>query len=715
MINIGALLIASFAVCGVGMSASAIVNQRSLPKVLALVGSLAALIGIVMGAAVLIKGYTFHFSLWTLPALGTLQLSFDTLSAIFTIVAGLIFIPVSLFSWEYLQHYLERISLKTFNIFYLALLASITLLTFAGDIFTFLIAWEAMSILSYLLVNTESESKQARQAGYLMLAIGEAGTLAVAMAFLILANAAGSPAFSAIKAAAPNLSEGSRWAVFLLSFFGFGVKVGLLPFNFWLPRAHPVAPANISALLSGVILNLGLYGILRVNLDILPISSVAPGLIILIIGALSAIVGIMYATIENDFKTLLAHSSIENMGIIAVGIGAGFVFLASGQGVLASIAFIAALYHMVNHAVYKSLLFLGVGAVNVSTGTRALDRLGGLLKKMPWTGLFVLVGMLAIAAMPPFNGFVSEWLTLQSLLRSVELSSLGVQIVFVAAGAGLALTAGLAVTCFVRAFSMGFLGMARSKIDHTVHEVGKIALASMAFLALACLVLGVLPTYVISTVDRVVTPLTGASGAEALVPPFFVKNAPASQLPPDFAADFHNLGAQIGQNVLPGPGLAVLHRGGTTNPVVFAMSTSYMLVALFVLLGLSAGLVWFFVARRRKVECRPRWDGGVKSLLPEMTYTATGFAQPVRVIFEAILRPTAGENRIEAIAEHFRLAIHRDPKEVHIVDRLVLHPLSVGALWISDKLSRMHNGRVNTYATYALLALILFLAIISFR
>jgi hydrogenase-4 component B len=715
MVDVGILLIMSLVICLAGMTVSAIARQQSVPRILAITGALAALVGIVMGAAAFIKGETFHFTLWSLPALGTLQLSFDTLSAIFTIVAGLIFIPISIFSREYLRHYLERTNLKTFIIFYIGLLTSIVVLTFAGDIFTFLIAWEVMSISSYLLVNTERESNEARQASYLMLSIGEAGTLAVAVAFLILANAAGSPAFSAIKAAAPNLSEGSRWAVFLLSFFGFGVKVGLLPFNFWLPRAHPVAPANVSALVSSVVLNLGLYGILRVNLDLLPITSVAPGLIILIIGALSALVGILYATIENDFKTLLAHSSIENMGIIAVGLGAGFVFLASGQAVLASIAFIAAIYHMINHSVYKSLLFLGAGAVNVSTGTCDLDRLGGLLKKMPWTGLFVLVGMLGISALPPFNGFVSEWLTLQSLLRSVELSSIGVQIAFVAAGAGLALTAGLAVTCFVRAFSMGFLGMARSKVTHTVHEVGKFTLTSMASLALICLLLGVLPTYVIPAIDRVVTPLTGASGAEALVPPFFVKNAPASQLPPDFAADFHNLGAQIGQNVLPGTGLAVLHRGGTANPVVFAMSTSYMLVALFTLLGLSAGLVWFFVARRRKAERRPRWDGGVKSLLPEMTYTATGFAQPVRVIFEAILRPTAGENRVEAIAEHFRLAIHRERKEIHLLDRLVLHPLSASALWISDKLARMHNGRVNTYAAYALLALIVILLIALFR
>lgn len=714
--NVATSLTATFAICAAGIVATPFFRRpRSVPGIIAVFGTLAAAFGITAGATILFGDATFHVSLWSLPAVGVLQLSFDRLSAIFAVVSALVFIPVSLYSREHLRYYAERTGLKTFAVMYIGLFASIMLLTISGDIFTFLIAWEAMSLLLYFLVNTESKSTEARQASYLMLALGEAGTLAVAVAFLILANAAGSTSFSAIKAAAPSLTEGARWAVFLLSFIGFSVKMGLLPFNFWMPGAYSSAPANVAALLSGVTANLALYGVLRVNLDVLPISSPAPGLIIMAAGTLSALVGILYATIEKDLKSLLAHSTIENMGIIAVGIGAGFVFLAYGQAVLASIAFIAAFYHMINHSMYKSLLFLGAGTVETGTGTLDIDRLGGLLKKMPWTGLFALVGMLAIAAMPPFNGFVSEWLTLQSLLRSVELSSLGVKIAFVAAGAGLALTAGLAVTCFVRAFAMGFLGRARSKAVGTAREAGRLALAAMGLLALFCLALGVLPTYVIPAIDRVVSPLTGASGAQALIPPFFVTNAPASQLPASFAADFHNLGAQIGQNVLPGQGLAVLHRGGTANPVVFAMSTSYMLVALAVLLGLSAVLVWFFAARKHRVERRLGWDGGIRSLTPEMTYTATGFAQPVRVIFNAVLRPVTGENGTETIAGHFRMAIRRESKEVHVADRLVLRPFSRCALWISRMLARMHNGRVNAYAAYALLVLILFLLIALIR
>jgi hydrogenase-4 component B len=483
--------------------------------------------------------------------------------------------------------------------------------------------------------------------------------------------------------------------------------------NLWLPRAHTVAPAAFAPFLSGLTLNLGLYGILRVNADLLPARLVGAGVFALLVGALTAFLGILYATIEDDVKRLLAHSSIENVGIVTAAFGAGMIFLATGHGVSAAIAFVAALYHLVNHSVYKALLFMGAGAVDDAAGTRSLNRLGGLLRLMPYTGLFMLVGALAIAAMPPFSGFVSEWLTLQSLLRSVELGSLGVKLAFVGAGAALALTAGLAVTCFVRLFAMGMLGMARSQQAREAREVGSPALAPMAVLALACLALGVLPTYVIPALDRVVTPLAGASGAQALVPPFFAAGPGEAALPPQFASEFHDLGAQVGGQALPGRGLVVLHRGGSANPVVFAMSTSYMLVALLALLGLAAGAGWLFAARRRRVARRPAWAGGVREFLPEMAYTATGFAQPVRVIFEAVLRPTTVEDSRKAIAEHFRVTIRRLREEVHVLDRLVLRPVAAAAFYVAEKLAGMHHGRLNAYATYALLALVLFLCIVS--
>ncbi len=678
--------------------------KEKTPWVLAGFGGVGSLLLLLAGLDALASGTSFHASLWTVPGIGTLTVSADRLAGFFMAVTGLVAAPAALFAASWITR--DRHP-KTMAALFLGLSATLPIVIIAGDAFLFLLAWELMSILIYLLVASNGE-----RPGYLMLTIGEAGTLAVLLAFLLLAQHAGGSGFDTLKTNGANLGTGIRWAVFLFSFFGFGVKAGLIPLNFWVARAYAAAPPSCIPLIAGATLNLALYGIIRINADLLPVTQIGPGIIILIMGALTALIGILYATIDDDFKAMLAHSSIENAGIITTAFGAGMLFLAEGTPVAAAIALIAALYHLLNHSVYKTLLFMGASVVEGAAGTRSLDLMGGLIKHLPWTALFMLVGVLSIAAMPPFNGFVSEWLTLQSLLRSVELASPVIKIAFVVAGALLALTAGLAATCFVRAFSMGFLGMPRSVDASRAGETRKPVLAAMAFLAIACLTLGILPTYVIPVIDQAVAPLAGASATDALVPPFFNKKAAAAELPQGFIADTHDIGAQVGSDVIPGRGLVVMLRGHKANPVVFAMSTSYMFVMLVGLLGLTAGFVWFFAARHRKIERRPRWDGGVRNLLPEMTYTATGFAQPVRVVFEAILRPDIVDKH-ENIAEHFQIAIQRDREEVHLIDRLVLHPLSGAAQWIANTLARMHHGRINTYAGYALLTLVIFLAIAS--
>ncbi len=710
MIHTGAWLSVFFLMCGAGIVLAPLIPQSAHPRWLAGIGSLASLVLLGASGKVLLGGGAWSMPLWTVPGLTTLSLNMDRLSALFIFVAGLVFLPVSIHASTSLESYLKRYSLRAFSVLYLALLAAIVLVLIAADVFSFMLAWEAMSILCYLLVNYEHERSEHTRSGYLMLAISEAGALAAAMGFLILAVAAGSLEFPALRSAAAGLGTGARWAVFLLTFFGFGVKAGLVPVNFWLPRAYSVSPSVFVPLLAGVTLNLGFYGIIRVNVDLLPMTLVAPGLVALVIGTISALVGILYATTNNDLKTMLAHSSIENAGIITAGLGAGFVFTACRQPVLAGIAFIAALYHIINHSVYKALLFLGAGTVDERTGTRDLDKLGGLIRLMPWTAAAFLVGALAICALPPFNGFVSEWLTLQALLRSAELSSLAVRMVFALCGAGLALTAALAVTCFVKAFAMGFLGMPRSAPAGKAVETRRGTLVSMGFLAMLCLALGVLPTYVIPVLSRTLAPGTGVGAANALVPPFFAGSPGHQQLPRALVTGFHKIGAQVGENILPGRGLVVLHRGGTANPVVFAMSTFYMAAVL-------AGIVlmtWLIVRRltcRRTVRVGAPWDGGVHRLRPDMTYTATGFSNPVRVIFDAIFRPTTVEDTRQTVAQHFRTAIRREKEHVHLVDRLVLQPVKSAALRLARGLAALHHGRINMYIAYGLLSLLLVLAL----
>ncbi len=695
------------ALCGAGALAALVLPRRAGP-ILGWSGGAAAVALFLSGANAL-WGNSFPHPLWFLPGAATrLTLDPDRLSGVFLAITGLVLLPASFFAGGQVGRDPASGRGRAFAVMMLGLYASIGTILAAGDALLFLLSWEVMSILSYLLIVFHRPSGQNGEgAGYLLLTLGEAGTLAAALAFLVLSVHGGGLDFAALRAAAPSLGPGARWAVFLLSFFGFGVKAGLVPVNFWLPQAYTAAPRSFAPVLAGATLNLGLYGIWRINAELMPALTAGPGLTALIVGTISALVGILYATTENDLKAMLAHSSIENAGIITAGFGAGMVFAAAHHPALAAMAFVAALYHLINHSLYKTLLFVGAGAVETQTGERDMDRLGGLIKRMPLTAIGFLVGCLAIAAMPPFNGFVSEWLTLQAFLRSAELASTGSKLVFALCGAGLALTAALAVTCFVKVFAMSFLGMRRLEEGRPVEEPPRSALAPMGFLAVLCLLFGVLPTYIIPALGRIADAAGGASAADALVPPFFARSPAHGELPPAFVADFHNLGAQVGQAILPGRGLVVMHRGGAENPVVFAMSTAYTLPALAVLILLTYLIVRIWLTRKRQVSRRVRWDGGMRRLLPEMTYTATGFSNPVRVIFDAVFRPTTVEDTRETVSEHFRTAIRREKRREHPANRLVLEPVRAAALWFAGLLAAMHHGRINAYVAYALLALLL--------
>ena len=707
-----ALVAVFFALCGLGVVLSVALHAAQQGRVLAWLGCLAALALLLAAGNALLADGIFIQRLWSLPGLTTLSLRCDRLSALFVLVTGLVLFPASIYAGRELNGGSLRGSERTFTVALLALYASIVLIFIAGDALLFLLAWEAMSILCYLLIVAGRKGASDRAgAAYLLLGMGEAGTLAAALGFLLLAANASSLDFDALKSAAPGLSADVRWAVFLLTFFGFGVKAGLVPVNSWLPRAYTTSSNAFIPVLAGATLNLGLYGILRVNTDLMPAVQAGPGLVALVVGTASALIGILYATTDNDLKVMLAHSSIENVGIIVAGFGAGMVFAAANHPALAAIAFVAALYHLINHSLYKTLLFFGVGVVETQTGTRDMDQLGGLLKWMPLTTLGFLAGTLSIAGLPPFNGFVSEWLTLQTMLRSAELSSTGAKIVFALSGAGLALTAALAVTCFVKVFAMTFLGMRRLDEQRRLNEPTGGALAPISILAALCLAFGVLPSYVIPVVSSAASGLASASAADALVPPFFARNPAHETLPASFVAEFHDLGAQVGETLLPGRGLVVMHRGGETNPVVFAMSTTYMVAALAVLLLLTFGIVRVWLTRRRTLARRERWDGGVRRLLPEMTYTATGFSNPVRVIFDAIFRPTTVEDTSETVAQHFRMAIRREKEHVHLVDKLAFQPVRSATLWVARSLALMHHGRINAYVTYALLALLIVFAL----
>ena len=706
MMHAQTLLLIFFILCGIGMLLSLVAKRAWLSTIITWAGSLAAICLVLAAADVLTTGQTFALPLWSLPGLTTLSISLDALSGVFLGITGLVLFPASIYAGGQIEDKSSPPQARLIVVLLLGLYASIALILIAGEVLLFLLAWEIMSIISYLLI-AQDQSRETGQteASYRMLAMGELGTLAVAFSFLLLAVNAHSMQFAAIKSSAMTLSTGMHWSIFLLSFFGFGVKAGLVPLNFWLPNAYALAPRFFVPILAGATLNLGIYGILKVNIDVMPAVQVETGALALVIGTLSALLGILYATTENDLKKMLAHSSIENGGIVIAAMGAGMVFAAAHHPMLAAMAFVTSLYHLINHALYKTLLYFGVGIVEWQAGTRDMDRLGGLIKWLPLTSACFLIGTLSIAALPPFNGFVSEWLTLQIMLRSAELASTPIKIVFALCGAGLALTAALAVTCFVKVFAMTFLGLHRGT-PKAIAQAPAGARRAQIFLAVLCLAFGVLPTYIIPVLSSAITPLIGASASEGLVPAFFAATPSQANLPAAFVSEFHDLGAQIGQDILPGRGLVVLHRGETANPVVFAMSTSYMLIMLSVLLAVTYAIVRLWLTRQRQLRRGEPWAGGLPRLLPEMTYTATGFSNSVRVIFEAIFRPTTVEDTKEAVMEHFRTAIIREKEHVHLLDKWVWLPISSALWWIARLLAAMHHGRFNAYAAYTFLAIL---------
>jgi hydrogenase-4 component B len=706
----GGALVLFFLLAAIALVMSTLVSELAAAVLIGWQGALCSILLMLAGAARLAVGQDFYLPLWTLHGIGQLSLNIDTLTAVFLFAAGLVYLSCCLFAPGHIMHSRNPHPTRRYAVLHFALMISVVLILTAGDALTFLISWECMSILTYLLVNHGQDQQSDPQAGYIMLAMSEAGFLAVVIAFLIVARGASGFSFSALRESANHLSTGAGWGVFILALFGFGVKCGLVPVNFWLPRCYTASPSVFVPVLAGVTLNLGFYGILRVNGDLVPLHGIGPGLFALITGSITALVGILYATTDNDLKTMLAHSSIENAGIIVAGIGAFFAFRSSATAVSAAIALTAALYHAVNHSLYKTLLFEGASEIESALGTRDMDQMGGLIRVLPALSVVFLVGCLAIAAAPPFNGFVSEWLTLQTFLRSALLSSALVKVVFALCGAILALTAALAVTCFVRTYAMSFLGIRRGDWRFNVASLSRRASVSMILLAVACALLGVLPTYTIGVLDRAVQPLSGASAMAALVPPFFTATESNQQLPAPFLKDFRNLGAQTGAHVIPGRGLVLLLRGSEQNPVVFAMSPSYGLLVLAIFILVAYFLVNSLI-RRRAVKRRELWAGGIPTLLPEMTYTATGFSNPVRVVFQAIFRPNIIEDARETVAVHFRTAIRRRRDETHVVDRLFFHPIGSGFYVVARALAGMHHGVLSAYVSYALgfLVIILFL------
>ena len=638
---------------------------RRLVAMGAVVGAGAGL-GLALG--VFTTGVPFGLEVPTLLSVADgLAFRLDALGAFFLGLVGLVAIPCGIYGVGYSEAYEGRYSLRLLGAMLNLFLLTMSLVPCAANVLTFLLMWEGMSITSYFLVLTETDEPDTILAGGWYLAMTHAGLALVLAAFLLLAAGATTTAFGDLRAGAAALSPAARNAVFLLALLGFGSKAGIIPLHVWLPRAHPAAPSHVSALMSGVMIKLGVYGLLRVGLDLLGGGPAWWGALLIGLGALSAVVGVLYALMENDLKRLLAYSSVENIGLVFIGIGAGFLFLSLGVTAAAPLALAAALYHALNHAAFKGLLFLGAGSVLHATRTRDMNQLGGLIRGLPWTAACFLIGSLAIAGLPPLNGFVSEWLLFQSLLPGIGSPVLLVAPLLTLAVGILALTGGLAAAGFVKAFGITFLAIPRSPAAECAHEAPLSMRVGMGILAAAC---------------------TGLGLAAILI------------LPPLAAALHGSLG-------LPESALRFTSGVSLSMPGEFAQM-SPTLVALGLIL--TTGGIWLGVrvlAVGQRLRVSETWGCGRVVQTPRMEYTSTAFAEPLRRVFAELYRPTQDLSiDFHPASKYFVQSIEYRSEIVPWFERYLYAPFVECLYWLARPVRAVQSGSAHTYLTYLVAALL---------
>ena len=526
-----------------------------------------------------------------LPWLGA-HFRLDALSAFFLVVVNLGAAAASLYALGYGKH--EKAPQRVLP-FYPLFLAAMSLVVVADDAYTFLFTWEFMSLSSWALVMAHDRLRENLRAGYVYIVMASFGTLALLLAFGLLAGPDGAYAFSAIRDSHPSAAIAAL--VLILVLIGTGSKAGLVPLHAWLPLAHPAAPSHVSALLSGVMTKVAVYAFIRIVFDLLGPPAWWASLVVLALAGITCVMGVLYALMQHDLKRLLAYHTVENIGIIFIGLGLALAFQSFGFALASALAFTAALLHVLNHSLFKNLLFLGSGAVLAGTGERDMEHLGGLIHRMPLTAFTFLVGCVAISALPPLNGFVSEWLTFQAILLSPQLPSWGLKFLVPAVGALLALSAALAAACFVKAFGVTFLGRPRTEAAANAHEADRFSLTAMFALTALCLLAGILPGFFIDALAPAAQSMVGAS------------------MP---------LQSEV-------PYLSIV-------PIAESRSSyNGLLVFIFMLMSATGAVFVIHRLASNRVRRGPAWDCGYPDPRPQTQYSASSFAQPIRRVFGTLV------------------------------------------------------------------------------
>jgi len=595
-----------------------------------------------------------------LPWLGA-HFHLDPLAAFFLAVVNLGGAIASLYAIGYGEHEAEPARVLPF---FPAFLAGMNLVVVAADAFTFLVSWEFMSLSSWALVVSHHRERENVRAGYIYLIMASFGTFCLLLAFGLLAGASGGYAFDTIRQSHPQALAS---LVLVLALLGAGSKAGLVPLHVWLPLAHPAAPSHVSALMSGVMTKVAVYAFIRIVFDLLGPPEWWWGLVVLALGGATAVLGVLQALMQHDLKRLLAYHTVENIGIIFIGLGLALAFRVNGMVFAAALALTAALLHVLNHSVFKSLLFFGSGAVLTATGERDMEHLGGLIHRMPKTAFAFLVGAAAISALPPLNGFVSEWLTFQAIFLSPTLPQWGLRLLVPVIGAALALSAALAASCFVKAFGITFLGRARTPQAEQAAETDGFSLAAMFALAALCLLLGVFPGLAIDWIS----PATGL---------LVHGHMPAQRFLPWL----------------------------TIIPIAESRS-SYNGLLVFLFITISATLMVSAIHRfaSRAVRRASAWDCGTPNASPLLQYTAGSFAQPIRRVFgtvifrarERVAMPLPGDARPAALA----VEMHDVPWET------LYAPIAFAVSMVSRRLNAFQFLTIRQYLSFVFFALIVLL------
>jgi formate hydrogenlyase subunit 3/multisubunit Na+/H+ antiporter MnhD subunit len=670
MTLVGASLAGAAVCAALAMTAAVVLPTRARVVWTGVFSAMSATAGGVAAIAVLTGSATFTASYPDVLPLGGIRLEFDALSAIFMLAVALVAVPASVYGIGYCMH---GPSSRPVQAAFALLVWSLMMVPAAGNVSALIVFWELMAVSSLLLVLAEHHhSPEARTAAQWYAAMTHLSLMAIVLALLILAHEAGGDSFAAMRSGAHQVGPLPASVVFLLALLGFGAKAGVVPVHVWLPRAHPEAPSHASALMSGAMVKLGVYGVVRVGWDLLGGGPGWWGAVVLVIGLVSAMFGILHALVASDLKRLLAYSTTENVGLIFVAVGAAGLFASTGNRPLATVALAAGMLHVINHAAFKGLLFLGAGSIHNATGTRNLDRLGGLARRMPVTAATFAVGALAIAALPPLNGFVSEWLLLQSLVHSLPSKAVAVAVAMPVAVAVVALAGGLAAATFVKAFGTAFLAMPRSPDAEQARESPRTMQIGLIALSGACVALALAPTVLAEPMQRVANVVGGLAGGRPI----------------------HTNGVYLQ--------LSGIQAG--LSPLLLASGLAVMLVAALAVVRRSRS--------RHTVRDIPPWGCGRTVHTARMEYTATSFAEPLQRVFDDVLHPEIDVD-VDHLTEsrHYVQAIrYRLQTRDGVEQRLYLPLLAAVRRW-GNGARRVQNGSIHRYLTYSLVTLIAVLVV----